>query len=137
MFQWLLRYALTWLFKPLLLEDPKPKKQRIPKSLRDSVWEHYHHDRNIGRCYSCNISVTRYNAGWNCSHVKSDAKGGPTTLSNLRVCCPGCNLSMGDQNMYAFIRDKKMKGQGSQNYDAYFRKFPKERNDKRSGGNKK
>jgi 5-methylcytosine-specific restriction endonuclease McrA len=136
MIKWLFKLVCDWLFNPKQIEGPKNKhkKAAIPKKLRDSVWVKYYGTADKGICYSCGIQVNRYNAGWNCSHVKSDAKGGSTTIDNLRVCCPGCNLTMGNQNMYAFIRDKNMTGPGSKHYNNYFKKYPNERFDKRTCG---
>jgi len=47
---------------------------------------------------------------------------------------------MGNQNLYAYIRDKKLKGPGSKNVDAYFKKNPLQKDSKRTnnwGANKK
>ena len=138
MFRWLMKKFIEWFFTPAQIEDKSSKKERIPTYIRDSVWETYHNKNTKGKCYCCNISVNRYHAGWHCSHVMADTKGGLNTIENLRVCCAGCNLSMGDQNMYAYIRDKKLKGAGSKNIEKYFKSHPKERYDKRTNNwNKK
>jgi len=110
----------------------KSKRGRIPKETRDAVWNNYHFDMSVGMCYVCGNIVNRYNKGWHCSHVISDSKGGKETLDNLRVCCSHCNLSMGDQNLYAYIRDKNMLGPGSNNVNSYFKRHPSQKFDKRS-----
>ena len=74
-------------------------RKPIPRSLRNQVWIKYNGDSDIGRCYTCNNLVNRYNYGWHCSHVISVASGGKNVLENLRVCCPKCNLSMGVCNL--------------------------------------
>lgn len=120
--------------------EVKKKKQAIPKKIRDSVWIKYHGNSDEGVCYCCSEKVRRYKAGWCASHVMSENMGGEISVDNLRVGCLHCNLSMGNQNLYAYIRDKKLKGPGSKNVDAYFRKNPSQINSKRTnnwGNNKK
>lgn len=110
----------------------KQKRDRIPKHVRDTVWTTYHQDKIEGLCYACGITVQRYNAGWHCSHVLSDAKGGQEIIENLRVCCQHCNLSMGDQNLYTYIRDKHLTGPGSRNVRSYLYRHPSQQFDKRT-----
>lgn len=120
--------------------EVKKKKQAIPKKIRDAVWVKYCGNGDEGVCYCCNEKVKRYKAGWQCSHVFSENMGGEISVENLRVNCSSCNLSMGNQNLYAYIRDKKLKGPGSKNVDSYFKKNPSEINSKRTnnwGNNKK
>ena len=105
------------------------KKGVIPPKLRAQVWEH-----GDGRCYVCGEKVT---TGWHCSHVVAEVKGGPTTLSNLRVCCPHCNLSMGDLNLYRYIeiqiaKGTHLTGQGVNHYQSYLKKNPAARSDTRT-----
>jgi len=120
--------------------ETKKKKQAIPKKTRDAVWVKYCGEKDEGVCYCCGKKVERYNAGWQCSHVHSEATGGEISIENLRVGCQGCNLSCGNQNLYAFIRDKNLKGPGSKNVNTYFKKNPSQINSKRTnnwGNNKK
>lgn len=74
----------------------------IPPELRAQVWE-----QGDGRCYVCGKKVE---TGWHCSHVVAELKGGPTTVENLRVCCSHCNLSMGDLDLYHYIKTQLSKG---------------------------
>jgi len=131
-----LRRILDFLFsinKPHESEDKTPhKRERIPKDVRDAVWVTYHGTNTQGVCYVCAKPVERYNRGWHCSHVIADSKGGTETVENLRVCCQHCNLSMGDQNLYAYIRDKNMIGPGSKNVNKYFQCHKNQINDKRT-----
>lgn len=135
--RWIFNYLMKWVIKPLFIQYDTSKqitykKTAIPKAMRNSVWEKYHGNSEKGKCYCCNCKVEKLRCGWHCSHVKSDRKGGQTNLDNLRVCCPGCNLAMGDQNLYAYIRDKKLNGPGKKNMEQYFKKYPSERYDKRT-----
>lgn len=119
-------------------DKPKKKKDAIPKAIRDAVWVKYHGNNEEGICYACNRVIER--DCWHCSHVYSESKDGKVTVDNLRTCCPKCNLSMGNQNLYAYIRDKNLKGPGSKNVAAYFKKNPSQINDKRTnnwGSNKR
>lgn len=92
-----------------------PKKASVPKKVRDNVWIKYHGTNITGICYSCGCNINRYNAGWHVAHVKARAKGGKDTVSNLRTCCPGCNLSCGDMDLYDFIKKKNLNGPGRLN----------------------
>lgn len=120
--------------------ETKKKKQAIPKKIRDAVWVKYCGNGDEGVCYCCSKKVERYHSGWQCSHVFSENMGGEISVDNLRVNCSGCNQSMGNQNLYAYIRDKDLKGPGRKNVDAYFKKNPSQKDSKRTnnwGGNKK
>jgi 5-methylcytosine-specific restriction endonuclease McrA len=108
------------------------KREAIPFEIRDRVWLQYHGAQTVGPCYCCGAAVEKYNAGWHCAHVLSVAKGGTETLENLRTSCGHCNLSMGDQNLYAYIRDHKLTGPGAHNVTAYFRRYPSQIQDKRT-----
>lgn len=111
---------------------PANKREAIPFEIRDRVWLQYHGAQTKGPCYCCGTVVEKYNGGWHCAHVLSVAKGGTETLENLRTSCGHCNLSMGDQNLYAYIRDHKLPGPGARNVTAYFRKYPSQSQDKRT-----
>lgn len=108
------------------------KRKPIPKKLRQDVWSKYNGNKVTGTCYCCGVLVQNLNKGWHCSHVISDVKGGVLRIENLRVCCRTCNLSMGNQNLYAYIREKELKGQGSNNVKTYFKKHPSQMGDKRT-----
>lgn len=111
---------------------PSPKRTPIPKRVRDGVWQKYH-GNGYGVCYTCGCrldpSIPR---GWHCSHVISDNMGGQPTIENLRTCCPHCNLSMGDQCLYAYIASKNLHGPGRRNVNAYFKAHPEQRNSQRT-----
>lgn len=74
----------------------------INNQLARVVWQHYMTDGKIEQlCYCCNeqrINVWSYQ----CGHVHAAAKGGPTTVDNLRPICSACNQGMGTQNMHEF-----------------------------------
>jgi len=112
-------------------KTPKPK-DKIPKAVREAVWEKYHGTKSTGVCYSCGERIQRYNKGWHCSHVLADAKGGEETVENLRTCCPHCNLSMGDQNLYVYMKAHNMKGPGKTNVNKYLKKHPSQHLDTRT-----
>lgn len=119
-------------YKPINKNNQEHNKHER-SLIRNAVWVKYYGDQtNLGKCYCCNNIVQRYQAGWHCSHVISDALGGSYTVDNLRICCPHCNLSMGNQNLYAFIRDKKLIGLGSRNVKSYMNAHPDQSNSKRT-----
>ena len=108
--------------------NSKRKKDRIPKKVRDAVWLKYHGDALKGVCYCCGKEIERYNAGWHCSHILSDVKGGAETVENMRTCCPHCNLSMGSQNLYVYMKTHNMQGPGKENIEKYLKQHPEEKN---------
>lgn len=119
----------------------KRKKDIIPKHIREAVWAKYCGNNTTGICYCCGIAVVKNrktdNKGWHCSHVLADSKGGEEIVNNLRICCPTCNLSMGDQNLYAYMRDHNKDGPGILNIDSYLEAHPNQALDKRSNNWKK
>lgn len=110
------------------------KKLRIPDTTRQDVWKKYFGNKTEGFCYVCNTPLGA--KGWHCSHVIAEDKGGVISLENLRPCCPSCNLSMGNCNLYAYAVKKFQSGEKSglaaRNSEAYFRLHPEQRNDKRT-----
>jgi 5-methylcytosine-specific restriction endonuclease McrA len=100
------------------------KREPIPHEVRTTVWETYHGIKQVGTCYCCGVPIERYHGGWHCSHVVAHHKNGPTTVENLRTCCRKCNLSMGDQNLYTYIREKQLRGPGSKHATAYLKQHP-------------
>lgn len=108
----------------------KKVKEKIPSSIRDAVWEKYHGKNEMGVCYCCGHFL--YRDSWHAAHVHSEAKGGKVIIENLRTSCQHCNLSCGDQNLYAYIRDKELDGPGKKNINSYFKKHPDQINSKRT-----
>lgn len=110
----------------------KHKRDRIPSDIRNNVWVTYHGETSEGICYCCGVVIQRYHAGWHCSHVVAQNKCGDEIIENLRTCCRHCNLSMGNQNLYAYIQEKGLKGPGSKNVRKYLQQHPSQRFDKRT-----
>jgi len=81
-----------------------PAKRAIPKQLRDLVWNtHIGHEVATAPCSCCErnpISMQEFH----CGHVVAEARGGTTTVENLRPICAPCNLSMGTMNMLEYQR---------------------------------
>jgi len=79
------------------------RKQTIPKTLKNTVWNKYIGQKyGIGDCYCCKNPIDSKN--FECGHVKAESKGGKMTLQNLRPICGPCNRSMGNQHMFTFMR---------------------------------
>lgn len=110
----------------------RPQKEAIPKHIRNSVWNNYHHGTDTGICYCCGLSIYRYNKGWHCAHVIAEAKGGVIAVDNLRPSCAHCNLSMGDLNLYVYIKQKQLRGPGCKNVNTYLKAHPDQILDKRT-----
>ena len=118
-----------------------PKRPPIPPKLRESVWVKYHGNKQTGVCYACGTKINKFGVknkngrntgGWHCSHVIAWDKGGPNELNNLRCCCQHCNLSMGNCNIYAYIKNKNLNGPGKNNMSRYFKQNPSQINDVRT-----
>lgn len=116
--------------------EPISRKTAIPTRIRNAVWTQYHQNGDVGTCYACGSTIHRHQTetipAWHCSHVHAESKGGPTTVDNLRTCCRHCNLSMGNQNLYAYIRDHQLTGPGHTNIKSYFRRHPQHTHDIRT-----
>ena len=67
-------------------------------------------------------------------HVIAESKGGLIEVSNLRTCCAYCNHSMGNCNMYVYIKDNKLRGPGKKNVNKYLKNNPSQVNDVRTKG---
>ena len=113
--------------------EEKAKREKIPKAIRSSLWALYNGNNTNGKCYACNTQISCFD--WHASHVIADVKGGHADVNNLRVCCQHCNTSMGDQNLYAYIRDKNLPGLGYTNMTKYFQNNPSQIHDTRSDFN--
>lgn len=81
----------------------KPKKAKIPNSIRKNVWLKYMGKNYEGLCLCCSIRIITIH-GYECGHVVSEAKGGDMTIANLRPICSECNRSMMTTNMVSFMK---------------------------------
>jgi len=85
-------------------------KERIPMSVRNTLWKNYFGEETKGVCQCCKtevISITNFD----CGHILSEADGGEVHLENLKPICRTCNSSMGKMNMEDYMKkygfDKK------------------------------
>lgn len=117
-----------------LSEEPKeieePKFKPLTKKTRIEVWQTYFKTSDEGECYCCSYKLNIKN--WHCSHVIARDKKGTDEIENLRVCCPSCNLSMGNQNLYAYVEKTKLVGMASKNKRKYFVRHKSQVNDLRT-----
>ena len=85
----------------LLKEKGKTRRKPLNYATRMSVWNvTFGEDIAIGQCYCCKRKVTQQD--FEAGHVVSVANNGSDHLTNLRVVCRKCNLSMGVQDMTVF-----------------------------------
>lgn len=78
------------------------KKKTIPKVVRDLAWNKWvGEDVAKTKCFCCGVNEIRMNK-FHCGHVVAEAKGGKTTVDNLRPICQACNLSMGTEDLFEF-----------------------------------
>jgi hypothetical protein len=76
-------------------ERTMPKRPHISDALKSEVWK-----RDCGNTFVCKCPIpwcTTQVEYTNCvlAHNIPFAKGGPTTVDNLRITCSRCNLGMG------------------------------------------
>ncbi len=81
----------------------KKKKEKIPATLRNTVWAIYNKDNNEGICKCCKVEKISC-ANFECGHVMAENNGGDVNLSNLVPICGLCNKSMGTEDMREFMR---------------------------------
>lgn len=83
-------------------------KEKIPKAIRNAVWNHNIGNSKEGECYTgCGEKISINNFA--CGHVISEKKGGKVILDNLKPICVACNSSMGTMNMDDFINKYGLK----------------------------
>ena len=77
-------------------------KGKIPKALRNAVWNHNIGNNKEGKCYvGCGEKISINN--FVCGHIISEKNGGKIILKNLKPICVSCNSSMGTMDMNDFI----------------------------------
>ena len=76
------------------------KRKHFPKTLRNRLWSNIFNNNMNGYCYVCNcdLNINNFHAG----HIISVKNGGSDNITNLKVVCSLCNLSMGTQNLEIF-----------------------------------
>jgi 5-methylcytosine-specific restriction endonuclease McrA len=55
--------------------------------------------RASGRCRYCLMHESLQGATFHIEHVIPQSKGGKSSLENLTLACPGCNLHKADRSM--------------------------------------
>ena len=79
----------------------KSRRKPLNYATRMSVWNvTFGEDIAFGQCYCCKRKVTQQD--FEAGHVISVANKGSDHITNLRVVCRKCNLSMGVQDMNVF-----------------------------------
>lgn len=73
------------------------KRQKIPHSVRERVWEKRNGKLMTGDCFTCNKSIKFTN--FHCGHITSVKNGGGNSIENLEPICVNCNLDMGTMNL--------------------------------------
>jgi len=81
----------------------KKGKEKIPLSVKNTLWSIYFQTNLNGTCQCCKIENISKN-NFDCGHIKSEKDGGLVELSNLRPICRACNSSMGTLNMETFMK---------------------------------
>ncbi len=94
--------------KKLDQNNKTSKKTKISVTLKRKVW-HKWIGIQIGqtKCLCCKITdIEQFN--FSCGHVIPESKGGTLDVENLRPICTSCNSSMGNENMFEFMRRNKL-----------------------------
>lgn len=86
----------------VVIKKEKKKKEKIPASVKNTLWSK-HFDNSIqGKCQCCKTEVISKN-NFDCGHIISEKNGGAVHLDNLKPICRSCNSSMGTTNMNDFM----------------------------------
>lgn len=81
----------------------RKRKEKIPVTVRNSVWSHYMGPKkSTGMCFCCSSCVISQ-SNFIASHVQAESLGGRVTIQNLRPTCMSCSSSMGTRNMEEFM----------------------------------
>lgn len=84
------------------------KTQDFPKAIKSMVWDKFiGKEKGIGLCYVCNNNIDSKH--FELGHIQAKARGGETTIDNLRPVCSLCNKSIGTQNMDEFKKKYNLK----------------------------
>ena len=121
-------YALPRLDLGLGLEKEKPTRRKLPKDVRDQVWDRYvGPTKTTGKCYCCRWRPITYR-DFEVGHNKAVAKGGKDHISNLRPICKQCNRSMRTMSIEQYR--KKYYAKGKSKKKAQPKRKPKPRKKK-------
>jgi hypothetical protein len=67
-------------------DDPRPRRQPIPREIRQAVWE-----RDGAACVECTATFDlQYD------HIIPVSRGGATNVANLQILCGDCNRAKSD-----------------------------------------
>ena len=77
-------------------------RKTIPKKIREQAWIDQFGDTMKGKCYCCNTEFVHGDSNWHAGHIVSSKNGGSDDVTNIRIVCASCNLSMGTENMNDF-----------------------------------
>jgi hypothetical protein len=83
-----------------LMPTSKPsayKKARIPKVVKEAIWNKKFGNIKEGHCYCCYRVI--YSDDFQAGHIVAESKGGATTEENLKPICKPCNVSVSTHNM--------------------------------------
>jgi len=107
------------------------KEKSLNIYTKNSIWDMYNGTFLSGRCYCCNKCIFRNDNSWHCLPVISSNKGWKfLEHGNFRICCKLCSIRMGDQNIYAYILEKRLQGPGSKNALEYMKNNPSQLRDR-------
>ena len=89
------------------IQEASTKKRTIDKPTRVRTWNHWV-GTNVGltTCLICNDRTIDKSGDYHCAHVVAASRGGGVAISNLRPSCQMCNTSMGDSNMFEWMRER-------------------------------
>lgn len=96
-------YPSTIKMEVKVVEEEKPIRKGIPKSVRMELWRNHFGEKFEGRCYCCKNKIERDN--FEAGHVEPVSEGGTNELYNLRPICFDCNRSMGNMNLDDFKKE--------------------------------
>ena len=80
----------------MILNNKKPTKKSINKSIKKQVWEKYIGKKYKGKCYVSWCETILEPWDFEVGHNVPESKGGKLNIKNLRPICRLCNGCMGN-----------------------------------------
>jgi hypothetical protein len=74
--------------------------KKIPKKIREQVWEKRNGNSRSGVCFCCDCEISDWD--FQCAHILARCLGGENTIENLEPTCAKCNLDMGTTNLNSY-----------------------------------
>jgi 5-methylcytosine-specific restriction endonuclease McrA len=94
--------CLSRLYTIIETVDSDVFEARISTKIKHDTWVHWFKDEKTATC-PCGGSISKNTN--HCGHIVARAKGGKTSVANLRPICASCNLRMKTRNLNEYFTE--------------------------------